>query len=267
MFAVSSGMSEYHTFMSEYHTVMCRAKLLLCGGPRAAVSACSVGGPFEGAAAPGAPMRGTAATLAKIGGLVSRSRRFRSSCQLTPSTNNIRDPRLCQPEPAQDYKSNPTRSAFPTRFDLLIWLTAARRALAFVRTRIESDGRLSHCFCNGLKTSTAILDDCASRARAALVLYEATNDTAYTAAVERGPRTADRAYCGYLLTAEDGEGPSTRIKNAGDRHCPPVTIRCWARWLAETCLREVGLSTQGRGDGGGVQGPGPQRRGARGAAR
>jgi len=110
-------------------------------------------------------------------------------------------------------------------FDMPAWLAAAKRAFAFVTTRMESDGRLSHCFCNGLKTSVAILDDYANMARAALVLHETTGDSAYAAAAERWAATADRHYWdrksgGYFLTADDGESLITRMKSANDSPLP-----------------------------------------------
>jgi uncharacterized protein len=110
-------------------------------------------------------------------------------------------------------------------FDMPAWLAAAERAFAFVTTRMESEGRLSHCFCNGVKTSVAVLDDYANMARAALVLYETTSDAAYAAAAERWAATTERHYwdCqsgGYFLTAADGEGLIARMKNANDGSLP-----------------------------------------------
>jgi uncharacterized protein len=110
-------------------------------------------------------------------------------------------------------------------FDRPAWLLAAKRAFAFVTSRMESEGRLSHCLCNGVKTAVAILDDYANMARAALALYETTNEITYAAAAERWAATADRHYwdCksgGYFLTADDGEGLITRMKNANDSPLP-----------------------------------------------
>jgi uncharacterized protein YyaL (SSP411 family) len=110
-------------------------------------------------------------------------------------------------------------------FDMPAWLAAAERAFAFVATRMESDGRLSHSSCNGRKTSVAILDDYANMARAALVLHETTGDSAYAAAAQRWTATADRHYWdrksgGYFLVADDGEGLITRMKTANDSPLP-----------------------------------------------
>jgi uncharacterized protein YyaL (SSP411 family) len=111
-------------------------------------------------------------------------------------------------------------------FDVPAWLAVAKRAFEFVTTRMEPDhGRLSHSFCSGLGTPLAVLDDYANMARAALVLHETTNDTAYVAAAERWTATAyqhywDRKFGGYFFTADHGEGLIIRTKSANDSPLP-----------------------------------------------
>ena len=59
------------------------------------------------------------------------------------------------------------------------WLDAAVSAFAFIRDRMQSEGRLLHSFRAGKPKHAATLDDYANMTRAAVSLHEATGNADY----------------------------------------------------------------------------------------
>ena len=110
-------------------------------------------------------------------------------------------------------------------FDKPAWLTAAVSAFAFVRDRMQSDGRLLHSFRAGKLKHAATLDDYANMARAAVVLYEATGDMSYVNTARRWVDVIDTHFWddaggGYFFTADDAEALIIRTKSAADNATP-----------------------------------------------
>ena len=110
-------------------------------------------------------------------------------------------------------------------FDRPAWLTAARRAYAFVVEAMQTDGRLMHVWRAGLLKNAGTLDDYANMARAALDLHEATGDGALVRQGEAWVATLDRHYWddthgGYFFTADDARDLITRTKSAADNAVP-----------------------------------------------
>jgi len=116
-----------------------------------------------------------------------------------------------------------------TLFGHPAWVHAARVAFAFVVRRMtdpDSPGRLFHSWRAGQARHTAVLDDYANMARAALALHQATGETAFLAHAETWTATADRHYWdaeddGYFLTADDAGDLITRPKTIADHAVPP----------------------------------------------
>jgi uncharacterized protein YyaL (SSP411 family) len=110
-------------------------------------------------------------------------------------------------------------------FDEPGWLEAARGAFAFVTTDMTKEGRLRHAYRAGRLQHPATLDDYANNARAALRLYEATNDSAYLAQAESWIEVLDRHYWdkdsgGYFFAADDTTDLVHRPRNASDNAVP-----------------------------------------------
>ncbi|MHA1572333.1 MAG: thioredoxin domain-containing protein, partial [Alphaproteobacteria bacterium] len=105
------------------------------------------------------------------------------------------------------------------------WLTAARQAYDFVRTQMQPTGQLRHSWCNGTSKHTALLDDYAYMARAALILYEQIPEPALLAQAETWVGVANTDYAdrtgGYFLTAIQAEDVIVRTKSAADNATPP----------------------------------------------
>ncbi len=105
------------------------------------------------------------------------------------------------------------------------WIAAARRAFAFVTTRMTENGRLKHSFCAGRLAHPATLDDHAALARAAIALAEATGEAAFIAQAEAWVEIVERDYKdgargGYFLSAADVTDVIVRPKNAHDNATP-----------------------------------------------
>ena len=110
-------------------------------------------------------------------------------------------------------------------FDKPAWLEAAVSAFAFVRDRMQSDGRLLHSYRTGKLKHAATLDDYANMARAAVTLYEATGDNAYIDTARGWVDVIDihfwdAAGGGYFFTADDAEALIIRTKSAADNATP-----------------------------------------------
>ncbi len=110
-------------------------------------------------------------------------------------------------------------------FDEPRWLAAARTAFAFVQERMSRDGRLLHTYRQGKLQHTALLDDYANMARAALVLFEVTGAADYLAQAEAWVALAERHYWdaandGYYYTADDAPALITRTRSAADNAVP-----------------------------------------------
>jgi uncharacterized protein YyaL (SSP411 family) len=113
-----------------------------------------------------------------------------------------------------------------TAFGHSEWLALARRAFAFVQTRMTGeDGRLRHSWRAGRARHPATIDDYANLCRAALALYEASFDRAYLAQAGRWVEVLDRHYRdpedgGYFFAADDTPGLIARAKTAADAAVP-----------------------------------------------
>tara|TARA_R110000868_G_scaffold40362_2_gene139351 strand:- start:2561 stop:4603 length:2043 start_codon:yes stop_codon:yes gene_type:complete len=110
-------------------------------------------------------------------------------------------------------------------FDRPHWLDAAISAFAFVRDRMQENGRLLHSFRNGKLKHSAPLDDYANMARAAVALYEATGDSAYVVTAMGWVDVIDTHYWddtggAYFFTADDAEALIIRTKSAADNATP-----------------------------------------------
>ncbi|TAK98225.1 MAG: thioredoxin domain-containing protein [Rhodospirillaceae bacterium] len=115
-------------------------------------------------------------------------------------------------------------------FDKPDWIGAAQRAFAAVCDTMvwkDADGRarLGHAWCGGRLQQTAMVDDYANMANAALVLYGVTGDGKYLARAEQWVNVAGELYWdendgGYFFTACDGEDLIVRTKTANDAATP-----------------------------------------------
>jgi uncharacterized protein YyaL (SSP411 family) len=105
------------------------------------------------------------------------------------------------------------------------WRDAAVSAFAFVRDRMQADGRLLHSFRAGKLKHAATLDDYANMSRAAVALYEATGDTSYIETAREWVDVIDAHFWdadggGYFFTADDAEALIIRTKSAADNATP-----------------------------------------------
>ncbi len=110
------------------------------------------------------------------------------------------------------------------------WVALAVRVFAAVSdtmTWIDGRGlhRLGHSLCGGRLQKSAMLDDYANMANAALALLAATGDTTYLAQAEAWVETAHRYYSdgdggGYFFTAEDAKDLVVRTKSVNDSAVP-----------------------------------------------
>ena len=110
-------------------------------------------------------------------------------------------------------------------FDRPEWLNAARSAFDFVARHMHVDGRLRHVWCVRLSRHPAVLEDYANLARAALMLFEATNDSAYLQHARDWVATVDRHYWdgaggGYFMSADDTTDVLVRTKSINDNAVP-----------------------------------------------
>ena len=105
------------------------------------------------------------------------------------------------------------------------WIAAAERAFGFVLRHMTEQGRLRHSWRKGQPKHTALLDDYANMARAALLLHEATGTADYLAQARAWVALRDRHYWdaahgGYFYTADDAEALIARTHNAIDNAVP-----------------------------------------------
>ena len=111
------------------------------------------------------------------------------------------------------------------------WIALGVQALNGVMTHLRAPagerdaGRLRHSFRQGRAQHSAMLDDYANMARAAVALHEVTGETSYLAAAESLVADADRWYWdqeggGYFFTASDASTLITRTKTAHDNATP-----------------------------------------------
>jgi uncharacterized protein YyaL (SSP411 family) len=136
------------------------------------------------------------------------------------------------------------------------WIAAAAAIVRFVEGPMTVEGRLRHTWRDGRARHPATLDDHAQIARAALALFEATQDGRYidlarrhADAIERHFR--DDAGGGYFLSADDTTDVLVRTKTAFDNAVPSgngataeVLARLWLltgderlRARAEACVK------------------------------
>ena len=110
-------------------------------------------------------------------------------------------------------------------FDRPDWIAAARQAYDFVRQTLTVDGRLVHSYRLGRARHTAMLDDYANMARAALALYEAgaggdTLDHARAWLADLDQHYWDDEAHGYCTTADDAPALIARTKSILDSALP-----------------------------------------------
>lgn len=105
-------------------------------------------------------------------------------------------------------------------------LAAASAAFDFLDKTLRDDqGRLAHAWREGRIGAEGMLDDCASFARAALALFEATGEPRYLQIAEReagAARTRFGAEDGglYLTAADAADAPAVRARIAHDGATP-----------------------------------------------
>ena len=106
------------------------------------------------------------------------------------------------------------------------FLAAARAAFAFVWNELRAaDGRLAHAWREGRVGASAMLDDYAAMARAALALFEATGEPGYLEAATSAAHEAQSLFGApdgaLFLTASDSpDAPSVRARIAHDGATP-----------------------------------------------
>jgi uncharacterized protein len=111
-------------------------------------------------------------------------------------------------------------------FERAEWLALAERAFAFVEIEMTApDGRLFHSWRKGVARHPATVDDYANLGRAALALYEATQDLRYLTRAQDWIAVLDRYYRdsaggGYFFAADDTPGLIARAKTAADAAVP-----------------------------------------------
>jgi hypothetical protein len=105
------------------------------------------------------------------------------------------------------------------------WTMAAMRAFAFVE-RILGDGdRLYHSWRNGKRQHAGFADDYAQMARAALALWEATNESRYLERAQSWVRILDEHFWdmqngGYFQTSDDSDPLIVRSRMVFDQAAP-----------------------------------------------
>ena len=106
------------------------------------------------------------------------------------------------------------------------WLALAERAFAFVQHHMAApQDRLRHSWRDGQARHPASVDDYANLCRAALALYEATQQDRYLAQAAAWIGVLDRHYAdaeggGYFFAADDTGGLIARSKTAADAAVP-----------------------------------------------
>jgi hypothetical protein len=110
-------------------------------------------------------------------------------------------------------------------FDEPDWLALAAGAFDFVCEEMAAGGRLLHSYRAGQAKITAMIDDYAAMARAALALHEATGAPCYIDRARDWVAICDEYYWdathgGYFFTASDAEGLIVRTRSAADNATP-----------------------------------------------
>jgi len=105
------------------------------------------------------------------------------------------------------------------------WIALAQDAFRFIETHMVQDGRLYHAWREGQLAHRAMSDGLANLARAALLLGEATGDTAYVTRAQNFVAELDAHYWseeqgGYYFTADDAEALIIRTRSVGDSAVP-----------------------------------------------
>ncbi len=110
------------------------------------------------------------------------------------------------------------------------WLDLAQtvfNAINETMTWTDEDGRkrLGHSFCQGRLQKTAMIDDYANMANAAIALFSATGQRVYIANAENWVSIANDFYWdsedgGYFFTSSDAEDLIVRTKSANDNAVP-----------------------------------------------
>jgi hypothetical protein len=111
-------------------------------------------------------------------------------------------------------------------FERPAWIALAADAFAFIRRHMaEPDRRLLHSWRAGRARHPASVDDYANLCRAALALYEATNNGEFLTQARDWVTILDRYHWdstdgGYFFAANDTEGLVARPKTAADSAVP-----------------------------------------------
>jgi uncharacterized protein YyaL (SSP411 family) len=106
------------------------------------------------------------------------------------------------------------------------WLDRAREAFDFIRSHMSAGhGGVEHAWRLGRVTAPGLIEDQAAMARAALALYEATNEGRYLEVAERIANAAQAVFGdshgGFFTTAADAvDVPLTRPRSAADNATP-----------------------------------------------
>ncbi len=107
------------------------------------------------------------------------------------------------------------------------WLTAARRAFAFIQGSMTRGDRLGHSWRDGRLLLPGLASDYAAMIRAALALFEATSERSFLDQAVIWQQALDAHYAdsehgGYYLTADDAEGlivrPHATVDDAIPNH-------------------------------------------------
>ncbi|HEY1707599.1 MAG TPA: thioredoxin domain-containing protein [Rhizomicrobium sp.] len=113
-----------------------------------------------------------------------------------------------------------------TAFQRSDWLTAAIRAFDFVVKVLGDGGRLYHSWFDGKRTDRSFADDYASMARAALALWESTNEKRFLEHAKRWTRTLNEEFWdakgGYCVNAQHAEPLIVSIRTIFDQPSPPA---------------------------------------------
>ena len=105
------------------------------------------------------------------------------------------------------------------------WVTAAIEAFDFVVKALGDGDRLFHSWRNGARKYAGLSDDYAHLIRAALALWEATNDKQYLDRALRWTHVLNEHFWdgqngGYFHTPDDGEQLIIRVRNVFDQAIP-----------------------------------------------
>jgi uncharacterized protein YyaL (SSP411 family) len=104
------------------------------------------------------------------------------------------------------------------------WLAAAQRAFDFVVSTMDRDGTLCHTWLDGNSRTTAILDDYANMARAALILSESSGELHYIDQARIWSETVlanyGDQYGGFFMTPETRSDMFMRLQKAEDDATP-----------------------------------------------